>query len=84
MTDFALLNYADGEAAVPAIKVGDAVVAVRDALAASGQAGEFPAGSTKDILAHWDKAEPVLGRHRRQGGGRREGPGRATARLGAA
>jgi 2,4-diketo-3-deoxy-L-fuconate hydrolase len=60
MTDFALLNYADGEAAVPAIKVGDEVVAVRAALEASGQASAFPAASTKDILAHWDKAEPVL------------------------
>jgi 2-keto-4-pentenoate hydratase/2-oxohepta-3-ene-1,7-dioic acid hydratase in catechol pathway len=61
MTDFALLNFADGDAAVPAIKVGDQVVPVRAALAAGGQSAAFPAGSTKDILAHWDKAEPALG-----------------------
>lgn len=61
MTDFALLNYADGEAAVPAIKVGDKVVPVRAALDWSRQTAAFPADSTKEILAHWDKAEPALG-----------------------
>ncbi len=60
MTDFALLNYADGDAAVPAIKVGDQVVAVSAALEATKQAAAFPAGSTKEILGHWDRAEPVL------------------------
>ena len=60
MTDFALLNFADGEAAVPAIKVGDQVLPVRATLDAGGQASAFPAGSTKEILVHWSKAEPVL------------------------
>ncbi|MEA2938516.1 MAG: hypothetical protein QOC56_2020 [Alphaproteobacteria bacterium] len=61
MTDFALLNFAEGEAARPAIKVGDAVLPVGAALAATGQGSAFPAGSTKEILAHWSEAEPVLG-----------------------
>jgi 2-keto-4-pentenoate hydratase/2-oxohepta-3-ene-1,7-dioic acid hydratase in catechol pathway len=60
MTEFALLNYAEGDAAVPAIKVGDQVVPVRAALAAGDQSTAFPAASTKDMLAHWDKAEPAL------------------------
>jgi 2,4-diketo-3-deoxy-L-fuconate hydrolase len=61
MTGFALLNFAEGEAAVPAIKVGEHVVPVRAALAETGKASAFPATSTKDILGHWTQAEPVLG-----------------------
>jgi 2-keto-4-pentenoate hydratase/2-oxohepta-3-ene-1,7-dioic acid hydratase in catechol pathway len=61
MTDFALMNFAEGETAVPAIKVGDQAIPIRAALDASNQAAAFPATSTKDILAHWDKAEPALG-----------------------
>jgi 2-keto-4-pentenoate hydratase/2-oxohepta-3-ene-1,7-dioic acid hydratase in catechol pathway len=61
VAEFALLNFAEGEAAVPGIKVGEHVLPVGAALDASGQSGTFPTGSTKEILAHWPKAEPVLG-----------------------
>jgi 2-keto-4-pentenoate hydratase/2-oxohepta-3-ene-1,7-dioic acid hydratase in catechol pathway len=61
VADFALLNFADGGAAVPAIKVGEHVLPVGAALAASGKTPAFPTGSTKDILAHWAAAEAALG-----------------------
>jgi 2,4-didehydro-3-deoxy-L-rhamnonate hydrolase len=61
MTDFALLTFAEGTAAVPGIKVGDAVLAVDAALDAAGKSSAFPAGSTREILENWTKAEPVLG-----------------------
>jgi 2,4-diketo-3-deoxy-L-fuconate hydrolase len=60
VAEFALLNFAEGEAAVPGIKVGEYVLPVGAALEASGRGGAFPTGSTKEILSHWDKAEPVL------------------------
>jgi 2,4-diketo-3-deoxy-L-fuconate hydrolase len=61
VADFALLNFAEGEAAVPGIKVGEHVLPIAAALAVAGKAASFPTGSTKDILGHWAKAEPVLG-----------------------
>jgi 2,4-diketo-3-deoxy-L-fuconate hydrolase len=60
MTDFALLNFADGAAAVPALKVADAVLPIATALSAAGRPVGFPTTSVKDILGHWDEAEPVL------------------------
>jgi 2-keto-4-pentenoate hydratase/2-oxohepta-3-ene-1,7-dioic acid hydratase in catechol pathway len=61
VADFALLNFADGKVAVPAIKVGEHVLPVGAALATSGKTPAFPTGSTKDILAHWAAAEAALG-----------------------
>ena len=61
MAEFALLNFAEGETAVPGIKVGEHVLPVAAALEATGKAGPFPPSSTKEILSHWQKAEPVLG-----------------------
>jgi 2-keto-4-pentenoate hydratase/2-oxohepta-3-ene-1,7-dioic acid hydratase in catechol pathway len=61
MTDFALLNFADDGRAVPAVKVGEQVLPVGAALAAAGKSAGFSAASTKDILAAWPAAEPVLG-----------------------
>jgi 2-keto-4-pentenoate hydratase/2-oxohepta-3-ene-1,7-dioic acid hydratase in catechol pathway len=62
MTDYALLNFADTERrAVPAIKVGDQVLALDRGLdqRTSGSLG-FPVTSMKDILQHWETAEPAL------------------------
>jgi len=62
MTDFALLNYlGDDGAAVPAIKVDGSVLSLA-AAAASANGIDFPVSSTKDVLCHWDKALPALGR----------------------
>jgi 2-keto-4-pentenoate hydratase/2-oxohepta-3-ene-1,7-dioic acid hydratase in catechol pathway len=61
MADFTLLNFegSDG-AAVPGIKVGDHVLSLAGAQAASGNGIDFPIGSTKDVLWHWDRALPAL------------------------
>jgi len=60
VAEFALLNFAEGQAAVPGIKVCEHVLAVGAALNAAGKSEAFPASSTKEILSHWPKAEPVL------------------------
>jgi len=60
MTGFALLNIAEAGEPVPAIKVGDQVLPIGAALAATGQGSAFPANSTKDVLCAWPVAEPVL------------------------
>jgi hypothetical protein len=52
VAEFALLNFAEGEVAVPGIKVGEHVLPVRAALEAAGKSGTFPTSSTKEILSH--------------------------------
>jgi hypothetical protein len=47
VAEFALLNFAQGQTAVPGIKVGDHVLPVSAALEATGQSGALPSGSTK-------------------------------------
>ena len=46
---------------MPAIKVSDAVLPIGIALSAAGGSVGFSTASVKDILGHWDEAEPVLG-----------------------
>jgi 2-keto-4-pentenoate hydratase/2-oxohepta-3-ene-1,7-dioic acid hydratase in catechol pathway len=60
VAEFALLNFAQGQTAVPGIKVGEHVLPISAALEATGKSGAIPSGSTKEILSHWAKAEPVL------------------------
>ncbi len=59
MTDFALLNYAEGNEAIPAIKVGEQVLPLGPALPVVGE-GDLPALSTKQVLENWEVAEPAL------------------------
>jgi hypothetical protein len=47
MTGFALLNFAETGAAVPAIKVGDPDLPVGAALVATGLGSALPSDSTK-------------------------------------
>src|SRR6476659_164121 len=60
VAEFALLNFAQGQTAVPGIKVSEHVLPISAALEATGQSGAIPSSSTKEILSHWAKAEPVL------------------------
>lgn len=62
MTDYTLLNFADaGGRAVPAIKVADWVVPLdRNGDRYSTELLGFAVSSTKDVLQHWEEAEPRL------------------------
>jgi hypothetical protein len=59
MTGFALLNFAEAGVAAPAIEVGDRILPVGAALAATGQGMAFPSDSIKAILGAWPAAEPT-------------------------